>query len=115
MVKQVSRRKGRCVHKSQHVDGSERWTLTRRVTRDGHRSAVPNCGSKLTGRHGARALVGTSFRHGVKPRLWMQALIGRRPVNVASVAVAHKTARALWAMIRREEAYRPPATFMAAA
>jgi transposase len=65
--------------------------------------------------HGARALVGTSFRHGVKPRLWMQALIGRHPVNVASVAVAHKTARALWAMIRREEAYRPPATFMAAA
>lgn len=65
--------------------------------------------------HGARAMVGTSFRRGVKPRPWLQALIGRRPVNVASVAVAHKTARALWAMIRREEAYRPPAIVMAAA
>ena len=64
--------------------------------------------------HGARAMVGTSFRQGVKPRPWLQALIGRRPINVASMAVAHKTARALWAMIRREEAYRPPAIFMAA-
>lgn len=65
--------------------------------------------------HGARAMVGTSFRRNVKPRPWLQALIGRRPINVASVAVAHKTARALWAMIRREEAYKPPSIFMAAA
>ena len=65
--------------------------------------------------HGARAMAGTSFRRGVKPRPWLQALIARRPVNVASVAVAHKTARALWAMIRREEAYRPPTVFEAAA
>ncbi len=65
--------------------------------------------------HGARAMVGTSFRRGVRPRPWLQALIARRPVNVASVAVAHKTARALWAMIRREEAYRPPTVFVAAA
>jgi transposase len=65
--------------------------------------------------HGARAMVGTSFRRGVKPRPWLLALIGRRPVNVAAVAVAHKTARALWAMIRREETYRQPAVFEAAA
>lgn len=31
------------------------------------------------------------------------ALRFRRPVNVAAVAVVHKTTRALWAMIRREE------------
>jgi len=42
-------------------------------------------------------------------------LIARRPVNVAAVAVAHKTVRALWAMIRGEEAYRHPAMFEAAA
>ena len=65
--------------------------------------------------HGARAMVGTSFRRGVTPRLWPQALIGRRPVNVAAVAVAHKTARALWAMIRREETYRQPVVFEAVA
>jgi transposase len=65
--------------------------------------------------HGARAMVGTSFRRGLRPRPWLRALIARCPVNVAAVAVAHKTARALWAMIRREEAYRHPATFEAAA
>ena len=64
--------------------------------------------------HGARAMVGTSFRRGVRPRPWLQALIARRPVNVAAVAVAHKTARALWAMIRHQEAYRRPAVFDAA-
>lgn len=64
--------------------------------------------------HGARAMVGTSYRRGVRPRPWLQALIARRPVNVAAVAVAHKTARALWAMLRRGEAYRHPAPAMAA-
>lgn len=64
--------------------------------------------------HGARAMVGTSFRRGIRPRPWLQALIARRPVNVAAVAVAHKTARALWAMLRRGEAYRHPAPAMAA-
>ena len=65
--------------------------------------------------HGARAMVGTSFRRGARPHPWLQALIARRPVNVAAVAVAHKTARALWAMLRREEAYRRPAVFATAA
>ena len=56
--------------------------------------------------HGARAIVGTSFRKDVTPRPWLKQLLARRPVNVAAVAVAHKTARALWAMITREEGYR---------
>ena len=65
--------------------------------------------------HGARAVVGTSFRKGVTPRPWLKALIGRRPVNVAATAVAHKTARALWAMLTRAETYRRPAVVAAAA
>jgi len=56
--------------------------------------------------HGARAIVGTSFRKDVTPRPWLKQLLARRSVNVAAVAVAHKTARALWAMITREEGYR---------
>jgi transposase len=59
--------------------------------------------------HGARAVVGTLFRKDVRPRPWLAALIGRRPVNVAATAVAHKTARALWAMLTRAERYRAPA------
>ena len=65
--------------------------------------------------HGARAMVGTTFRQKVKPRPWLQALMARRPINVAAVAVAHKTARALWAMLRRGETYRRPASLEAAA
>lgn len=56
--------------------------------------------------HGARAIIGTSFRKDVAPRPWLKLLLTRRPVNVAAVAVAHKTARALWAMITRQEGYR---------
>lgn len=56
--------------------------------------------------HGARAIMGTSFRKDVAPRPWLKLLLTRRPVNVAAVAVAHKTARALWAMITRQEGYR---------
>src|SRR5206468_11478794 len=32
--------------------------------------------------HGARAVVGTTFRKGVTVRPWLAALISRRPVNV---------------------------------
>jgi transposase len=60
-------------------------------------------------------MIGASFRRGTKPRPWLQAVIARHPVNVAAVAVAHKTARALWAMIRRDQAYRHPSVFEAAA
>jgi transposase len=65
--------------------------------------------------HGARAVVGTTFRKDVAPRPWLAALIGRRPVNVAATAVAHKTARALWAMLTRAETYRRPRVAAAAA
>jgi transposase len=58
--------------------------------------------------HGARAIVGTLFRKNVTPRPWLLALAARRPTNVTAVAVAHKTARALWAMLTREEKYRKP-------
>ena len=65
--------------------------------------------------HGARAVVGTTFRKGVTVRPWLAALVKRRPVNVAATAVAHKTARALWAMLTRGEAYRRFAGLSAAA
>jgi transposase len=58
--------------------------------------------------HGARAMLGTTFRRNAAPRPWLQSLVARRPMNVATVAVAHKTARALWAMLRKGETYRRP-------
>ena len=65
--------------------------------------------------HGARAVVGTTFRKGVTVQPWLAALVNRRPVNVAATAVAHKTARALWAMLTRCEVYRRSAVLSAAA
>jgi transposase len=65
--------------------------------------------------HGARAVVGTAFRKDVRPRPWLTELLRRRPVNVVATAVAHKTARSLWAMLTRAELYRAPAVAAAAA
>ena len=65
--------------------------------------------------HGARAVVSTTFRKDVAPRPWLAALVGRRPVNAAATAVAHKTARVLWAMLSRNERHRRPALVAAAA
>jgi transposase len=65
--------------------------------------------------HGARAVVGTAFRKDVRPRPWLTELLRRRPVTVAATALAHKTARSLWAMLTRAELYRAPAVVAAAA
>ena len=38
---------------------------------------------------------------------WLLNLIGRKPRKLAAVALANKTARIVWAMMTRGEAYRP--------
>lgn len=64
-----------------------RLGLTPRVSASGNREHIGRI-SKGGDRylrtlliHGARAMVGTSFRRGVRPRPGLQALIARRPVN----------------------------------
>jgi transposase len=64
--------------------------------------------------HGARGLVAELRRPSVVPRPWLLALVGRRPVNVAATALAHKTARAVWAMLTRQEVWRAPVRAAAA-
>jgi transposase len=59
--------------------------------------------------HGARAIVGALRRPNVRPKPWLTPLVARRPVAVAATALAHKTARAVWAMLTRAEVYRAPA------
>lgn len=41
---------------------------------------------------------------------WLKAVLERRPSRVAAVAVANKTARVIWALLRRGESYRAPAS-----
>src|SRR5580698_3893812 len=53
--------------------------------------------------HGARAVVGAVNRPNVRPRPWLTPLLARRPIPVAATALAHKTARIVWAMLVRGE------------
>ena len=58
--------------------------------------------------HGARALVRVMrSRPGPSPD-WIGRLLQRRPVNVAVMAQANRTARIAWALLTRGEDYRRP-------
>jgi transposase len=59
--------------------------------------------------HGARAVVRTSARKNDSFSQWVNAVRQRRGVNKAIVAVANKNARYIWAMLRRNEEFRPAA------
>ena len=39
---------------------------------------------------------------------WLGRLLERRPAKVAAIAIANKTARVIWAMLRSGDAYRAP-------
>lgn len=39
---------------------------------------------------------------------WIRSLLERRPARVVTVAMANKTARIAWAVLKRGEVYRPP-------
>jgi transposase len=38
---------------------------------------------------------------------WLRSILERRPARLATVALANKMARIAWALITREEVYRP--------
>lgn len=53
--------------------------------------------------HGARSVI----RREHDPHSWLGRLLARRPKNVATVALAQKNARIIWALLRHAEDYRP--------
>jgi transposase len=53
--------------------------------------------------HGARSVL----THQKNPDEWVLELTRRRPRNVAVVAMANKTARTIWALLRYERDYDP--------
>src|SRR3954466_13516983 len=57
--------------------------------------------------HGARAHLSWSRRKKEIRSAWLTALLARRPTNVVLLSLANKTARIAWAMLRRNETYRP--------
>jgi transposase len=59
--------------------------------------------------HGARAVVRTATRKSDARSNWVNELRRRRGHNRAAVAVANKTARVIWAVLRSGDQYRAAA------
>ena len=59
--------------------------------------------------HGARAVVRTAPNKHDPQNQWVNNLRERRGFNRATVAVANKTARIIWAVLRTGELYRAAA------
>ena len=55
---------------------------------------------------GAMSRIRWIVRKGAMPDNWLGRLIGRKPRMVASVALANKMARIIWAIMTREQNYR---------
>src|SRR5262249_34755860 len=57
--------------------------------------------------HGARSTIRTAKGKNDRLSLWVRALLARRHPNVVAAALANKTARIAWAMLRHGNEYRP--------
>ena len=62
---------------------------------------------------GALAVVRYAERNGTR-RPWLVQLLARRTTKVATVALANKTARMVWAIMTKGESYREPTVAVAA-
>ena len=56
--------------------------------------------------HGARSVIRHLGEKQDRRSCWLRQLVARRGKNVASVALANKNARIIWAIMTREEDYR---------
>jgi transposase len=63
---------------------------------------------------GAMAVIRYARQHGTR-RLWLARIMERRPIKVATVALANKIARMAWAMMLRAEPFKEPRLLPAAA
>jgi len=57
--------------------------------------------------HGARAVLRTCAAKTDTRSRWLQGLLQRRNQNIATVALANKNARIIWALLSRESSYQP--------
>jgi hypothetical protein len=57
---------------------------------------------------GASTVMRSARAHGDRATPWQRGILARRPVKVAVLAQAAKTARIAWAVLISGEAYRKP-------
>jgi transposase len=57
--------------------------------------------------HGARAVIRHAANRDDALSLWLQRLLSRKHTNVVTVALANKTARMAWAIVRNSTDYQP--------
>jgi transposase len=57
---------------------------------------------------GASTIMRYARAHGDRATAWQRGILARRPVKVAVLAQAAKTARIAWAMLISGETYRKP-------
>jgi len=57
--------------------------------------------------HGARAVVNVCRKKTDRKSQWIKGLVMRRNKNIATVALANKNARTIWALLCRGEDYQP--------
>jgi transposase len=62
---------------------------------------------------GALAVIRYAKIHGTGHRPWLTALLARRPIKVAAIALANKLARMAWAMMAKGERYKEPVALAA--
>ena len=57
---------------------------------------------------GAMSVISAATRFGIKKGSWLERLLARKPKLVAAVTLANRMARAIWAMLTKNEDYKNP-------
>jgi len=57
--------------------------------------------------HGARSVINAAQRRTERAAGWLSSLVARHNINVASVALANKNARIVWALLARDREFQP--------
>lgn len=62
---------------------------------------------------GAMTIVRWASRKGAREGSWLARMMARKPRMLVAMALANKMARAVWAMLTKQENYRDPAAALA--